>query len=444
MEDNNKKKLINEKITGRKMTPGRVGKIMLVAGVCGVVFGVTAALAFNAVSINTERRAAASETTAANVETMMPETTSAGNEKTGEDYLQESTAFVDAAETISDDNEQQTSVSESETIDPEEERKEFSDSVLSVLKDSVKLADPYLVAVVATSQTSTWFDNEAEDSESYSGVILSIDEHEILILTCITDTEGRSFKVRFKNGNVSDAYIKNISVNDGLAIIAVSSTDGISEETLDSVTPVEYCNTEELSNGDSIIAIGAPLGAIGSTAFGYIGYIRSDEPGIDCEQQVIYSEIKTNSSKGTFIIDHNGKLIGIVSGKASESGINAGVSRIISIAAFDSTIKSLIDGNKMAYMGIMGIDVNFDMRYNNIPEGVYVEEVIQGSPAYAAGIRRGDIIVNLNNRDVSDMASFMHIMKSVHPEDEAAVKVMRGSVGDEYNSLEYLITFGER
>ena len=85
------------------------------------------------------------------------------------------------------------------------------------------------------------------------------------------------------------------------------------------------------------------------------------------------------------------------------------------------------------------------MKYNSsIPEGVYLNDVIEDSPAYNVGIRRGDIIVSLAGRDIVDMDSFTRALNSCRPGQSVSLRVMRGSVNSEYHEMEYSVILGER
>ncbi len=564
MEEDKKKKLINETITGRKMTPGRVLKLALAAGICGVVFGTVSAFTFGYINNRLESRAALNESTAPETEselssaessaeaagssaagtepgsaagtkpgseagtTAASETGSAGSsedaagpgltdaaaesaaaegtgtessgtessgaessgaasseaESSGSTGSSESESQGSAAssgkdgkdETAADgktekegtenggkdkdggndesgkaENESSAGI-ETETAvpDPAELLRDpaFKDTFLSVLSESASYADRYLVSVTATSQEPSWFDTSMESSQTYSGVIISADKNEILILTTCTDIEQKSFKVIFRNGSTADAQFKQSSVTDGLAVFAVSASSGISEETLASIDPAEFGDTSLLKNGSPIIAVGAPMSIAGSCDFGNIGYIDPAEPAIDCSQEIFYSDICSNSEMGTFIIDPEGRLIGLASRETDESDAAAKLTRIISINSLDRVIRALSQGEKKAFLGVSGVSVDFNMKYSNVPEGVYVSNVIPDSPAYTAGIRRGDVIINvtdsISERHITDVDVLTRAVNSAKPGQAVTITIMRSSSGTEYREMNFGIVFGER
>ena len=114
------------------------------------------------------------------------------------------------------------------------------------------------------------------------------------------------------------------------------------------------------------------------------------------------------------------------------------------IDSVERVIQSLTAGSKKPLLGIMGIDVDFGMKYSSIPEGVYVSEVLNGTPAYNAGIRHGDVIISIADRQITDVASMSRILNSLKPGITTNVRLMRGSVNSEYKEIQFELTLGER
>ena len=70
----------------------------------------------------------------------------------------------------------------------------------------------------------------------------------------------------------------------------------------------------------------------------------------------------------------------------------------------NQTTKSKVDPDKQGYIGIKGVDVDGDMaKTYNMPEGVYISEVMQGGGAEKAGLEQGDIITKIDGSSVSGM-----------------------------------------
>ena len=481
MEQDNRKKLITEKITGRKLTPERLIRFAIIAALCGAVFGMTAAAAFGYVESGRKKQHAQAQTDAAvkNDEQIMQEsytvfaenasqggaqsiapdtegdTLPADSDHSGESVTDHSEASdIDQTEASAADHSgasgtDQTGASGAEEKDgtpfPDKDEEEYQRQLDMYLNRAASVIDSSLVSIAAAEQTETWFESAAEEIRYYSGVVLKIDEREILILTTGEKLDKKKLRVTFCNGSTLDGYFKQYSQTDGLTVIAVSATEGISEETLSAIKSVEYANTEELTCGDMIIATGSPIGVMGSIDFGTVAYISESEMHVDGEQYIFYSNISSDSEKGTFIVDFEGRLVGISTSEASRIGVASDITRIVGINSLRRVISSMLSGEKRTYLGINGTEVGFGMKYNSsIPEGVYLNDVIEDSPAYNVGIRRGDIIVSLAGRDIVDMDSFTRVLNSCRPGQSVSLRVMRGSVNSEYHEMEYSVILGER
>ena len=443
--EDNKKKLITETVTGRRLTPGRIVKYALLAAVCGIAFGAGSELAKNALdalyhAVDTET----SDEYAQETESVSPddENAPASDDSESDTPVGAGTKpDQPAAPARSDDTTESDAASDSTTLIDADT---INQAYLSIRSDTANAANDSLVTVTVTAQTNTWFDNEMESSDTYSGVILSIDDSEILILTPYINPDGKSIKVSFNNGSSADAQLKQNSSADQLSVIAVSASDGISGDTLGSIEAIGYGDISGVQKGTPVIAVGSPLGVPDSCSFGTIGYVSHSEMSIDCQQLVFYSDLCGNATKGTFIIDYDGKLIGVVSSEKSDIASSCGYTRIVGISSLDRTLKLLMSGVKKAYLGIYGMDVDFDMKYSSVPEGAYVYDVITGSPAYNAGIRHGDVITGISDRAVTDAASLSRALAALEPGIAVSVSIKRGSVNSEYKELKSELVLGER
>ena len=480
MEDGTKKKLINETVTGRRLTLRRILRYAVIAAVCGISFGAAAGLALEfsdeaidalRARVNQESAATAGaeqndvsggENAADNANVTIGTVPGAASDAgKAADASAGGGLSVDANGGNADGTGNPAALAGSDTGISDEsdinyyssnspypitagEDEKYKSQILSLMPDAAAKISDSLVAVNVTSQTNTWFDSELESTETYAGIILSIDDKEILILAPDFDADGRTVKVTFANGSSADAYLKQSSVTDGLSVVAVSAADGISSDTLDSIEAVEYGDVEKLAAGTAVIAVGAPLGIINSCSFGFVGYVSDAEPGVDCSQYVFYTDVADDASKGTFIIDYDGSLLGLASPASVYTASGSNYARIVGISSLERTINSLMAGSKKAALGIVGMDVDFDMRYSNVPDGVYVSDVVSGSPAYTAGIRHGDVITAVSERGVSDLASLSRILGSLKPGVSTTVKLMRGSVNSEYRELDFELILGER
>ncbi len=613
-EDN--KKLITEKITGRKMTAGRVVRSLVIALVCGLLFGLAAGAVFFAVGrlgdrLEAERAAQASQasqeslssSTAAGLaetetaEITEPEMSAEDNDSAGDISSDTSDAGQPGTETAAEDTQaldgteeaaQETALSEEsgdisgeaqdeepgaeendgspaevssgrhdesspeaqdgETAEADADasgKTEYTDTprdqdgtgtealaekedseegtavseeeraawIRDIRRHAVETGSRSVVAVNAISIGTTWFDSQAENTRTFAGLVIECTEQEYLVLTTAAATGTDRIRVDFGEGDITEAYVKQTSLRDELAVLGVPRTgdkdsngqdasrksgtgsnsskaaeeSGISGETEENtektetddrrrrlaqiqrggreetdtedadeagmsetdvseerVRPIAMADPESIFPGDPVVAIGAPLGVVHSYDFGDIGFISNAEPQMDTVENVYYADMRCNPEEGTFIINQEGELIGIASENRGDSGIDGSLARIVSISSLRDTVESLKEGRKLAFAGLQGFGVTADMTESGIPEGMYVLDVLTDGPAYNIGIKRGDIVTQINGETVTDMQSFSEAIRTMEPGAEAELTVKRGASAGEYREMNYTLTLTER
>ena len=498
-ENREKKSLITEKITGRKLTLSRAGKYTAVAAMCGAAFGLAAALTFCGVNMLSDMSYGAGDKTS-KADEQLHMTDMEGNDVmppvgSEPESMDETGVSIDPegsgeaadgivesqGQSVGDMSAGNTDINgdpdtNEDAISPADDgmtgqahgtnsggemnapgggtgtgdlnrdgddedavELSFSEMRASAIENSQK----YFVTVSATSTGTTWFDNEESNTETFSGVITTVGRNEILILTTSGAAQSESVRVKFHNGVSVDAFVKQFSNEDGLCVLAVSTESGLDEHMLDELEGIEFAARETIENGEPVIACGSPLGVSGSYSFGDIGYINDSEAGYDVSQRVAYTDALSDAGRGTFFIDYEGRLIGIAGTGTGSSGVDDGLSRIVTCYSLNDTVNALKAGEKIAYTGVMGADVTFDMKYSGIPEGCYVTGVDQDSPAYTAGIMRGDIISSVNGDEIGGMGDYQRAIRRLDPGASIEIILKRPAAG-EYRDMTFTVTAGER
>lgn len=480
--DNAKKSLITEKITGRKLTPDRILRLATTAAVCGIAFGLCASLTFCGVQAINRRAEAKAESEAASIAAAEAESRAAAEsmaESIAEEERKKAEAESEAGvlesqeETGTDgetaaDGANESAAAGTENTDPTPNangvttpgavnptgspipgggattEQEIMNRFVTVRRSSVEAIRECLVKVNVVSTEETWFEGAAENTETFSGLILDVDPKEILILTTADAAASEKRRVLFANGTTIEAYVKQVSTLDKLAVLAISPENGIGPAMLENLKCVEFAGIDSIASGTPVIAAGAPLGAADSYTFGDVGFVNPGETGIDSEQMVFYADLKTDAKHGTFVMDYNGKLAGIAADAGENVPVDERAARIISIGALSETIRNLKEGKKQPYAGITGITVDFDMRYNGIPEGMYIRDVAAASPAYEMAIRRGDIVQEINGKPVEDVSDYLKEIYRCQPGDGVVIKGKRAAYKGDYYDIEFTFTLGER
>ena len=489
MEEESKKKLINEKIVGRKVTFRRVLQYFVIAIICGLLFGFAAAAAFAGFG---KLRMKAEETLPAETEAQFSESTpgeipdgsvvseesstaevpsesetEAVNilpEKQSMEHTMEEEVSSEASEPQEEEtaetDESESEPEEMETVpseedggnreeDPETGLHDKAGALIMLQKEAVEKTLPYVVTVNAISTGTTWFESSAETTLAYAGIILDVTDQEILVLTTGGPADSETLQVVFADGRTEEAFVKQFSVRDDLAVLSVPLPEipedmEKTEETDHAVSGITPADSFAAGVGDPVIAIGAPLGVVNSCTFGSIGYVGESEPSLDAVQRILYADLRTNPDKGSFIINPDGELLGIASRENNKNGFDAGLSRIITIGSIKDTLDCLEAGEKQVYVGLEGFGVSGEMISNDIPQGMYITNVYADSPAYNAGIKRGDILTEMNGEEVTDAFDYANYVQGLHPEETVSVVVKRGSPDGEYRDISFMLSAGER
>lgn len=303
-------------------------------------------------------------------------------------------------------------------------------------------ADKGIVTVSAVKTNVDWFDNPVESAGQYAGVILAVNANEVVIFTGMESIEGAdSLRVIFGDGSTASCVVKQRDTVAEMAALSVSCAE-LSDSTKNWIKAIQLGNSYSLRNGDLLLAVGSPSGRVHSVKQGRVSYVAKGVQIPDGQTRVLYTDMDCDAKKGTYLLNMNGELVGWVTEQflTEESG---DVTMASPISEYKGTLQKLLNGVSMPYFGIMGQDVTESMQNEKMPQGVYVSEVIAGSPAYQAGILPGDIVTVFVDRPIISIRDFRNRLEEMESGNEIFVKIARRGI-DEYKEIEYNVTIGAR
>lgn len=332
------------------------------------------------------------------------------------------------------------------------------DGLLDV-SDIVDEVMPSIVAITNMSEVTyrTWFGQTAtQQSESCgSGIIVSQDEHYIYIATnnhVVSD--ATSITVQFIDETTVGAEVKGTDPGSDLAVVAVALED-MSADTIAAIHVAALGNSDELEVGEAAIAIGNALGYGQSVTTGVISALDrevtvSDEnTGATVTNELVQTDAAINpGNSGGALLNAKGEMIGINSVKYASTEVE-GVGYAIPINTASPIIEKLInrevvDESKAAFLGISGVGVSNSVAETyNMPEGVYLYQVTEGSPAEAAGLMAGDIITSFDGSDVITTSELENAMKYCAAGDQVEVIYQRQTEGA-YREYTATVTLGSK
>ena len=325
---------------------------------------------------------------------------------------------------------------------------DVSQVVKEVMPAIVSINNHYTEKMSYFGQTMT-----SEADASGSGIIVGQNDTELLIVSnyhVIADSD--ELTVQFVEGSEAKASIKGTDPDMDLAVIAVPIGD-VSGSTLQEIAVATLGNSDTLTVGEPAIAIGNSLGYGQSVTTGVISALnRSIQLSDGTDGTFIQTDAAINpGNSGGALLNMKGEVVGINSNKIGGSAVE-GMGYAIPISAASPIIAELMlkeTKNKVAeeergYLGISGISVTQEVSAAyGMPEGVYISQVYENTAAAAAGLRKGDIIVEFDGDKISSMDTLQKALEFYAKGDVVDVTVMSPGIGG-YESRTVELTLGNK
>ena len=328
--------------------------------------------------------------------------------------------------------------------------------VESDVSDVVEKVMPAMVSIVNNfTETANVFGQQytQEEAASGSGIIVGKTDDELLIVSNNHVVESAdTLTVTFIDGSEAQAQVKGLDSDMDLAVIAVSLND-LSDDTKNAITVATLGSSDDLKLGEPVIAIGNALGYGQSVTNGIVSALNRE---ITLENGSTGTFIQTNAAinpgnSGGALLNMNGEVIGINSNKIGGTTVE-GMGYAIPITSASPIIADLMERqtrtkvaeDEVGYIGISQQEVTSQIsQMYNMPEGIYVVSVEEGSAAANAGIMKGDIITKFDGSSISSYSDLQKTLQYYAAGDSATITVQRPQNG-EYVSVELNLTLGSR
>ena len=335
--------------------------------------------------------------------------------------------------------------------------------VESDVSDVVEKVMPAMVSIVNNfTETANVFGQQytQEEAASGSGIIVGKTDDELLIVSNNHVVESAdTLTVTFIDGSEAQAQVKGLDSDMDLAVIAVSLND-LSDDTKNAITVATLGSSDDLKLGEPVIAIGNALGYGQSVTNGIVSALNREitlENGsTGLENGSTGTFIQTNAAinpgnSGGALLNMNGEVIGINSNKIGGTAVE-GMGYAIPITSASPIIADLMERqtrtkvaeDEVGYIGISLQEVTSQIsQMYNMPEGIYVLSVEEGSAAANAGIMKGDIITKFDGSSISSYSDLQKMLQYYAAGDSVTITVQRPQNG-EYVSVELNLTLGSR
>ena len=259
--------------------------------------------------------------------------------------------------------------------------------------------------------------------------------------------------VQLSDESTVNCEIQGTVVTNDLAVVKVELKN-IEQDTLDVIKVATVGDSEALKVGEPTIAIGNALGYGQSVTTGVVSALGRTVSTTDSttgatitNTNLIQTDAAINpGNSGGALLNSKGEVIGINSVKYADTDVE-GIGYAIPMSDAMDIINQLIENGAVtdaqtAYLGIQGNDVSSSVSSAyGIPEGVYVHEVIAGSGAEDAGIRKGDIITGLDGQSVASMDILKGMLEAYEAGDTVTLTIERlGESGYEEKQVDVVLS----
>ena len=311
-----------------------------------------------------------------------------------------------------------------------------------------------MVTVTGVSSNIDWFNDVEESKNQASGVVIANNNKNLLVLadySPLKKAESLTMTFSYLDGttgrNVSvPAELKDQDPTSGLAVISVNLSD-IPAEIMESengiqIAPLGSSNVRNII-GTPVIALGSPMGSNGSVGYGMISAVGSQNSQADTNYKYLQTDIYGSQNAGGVLFNLQGQVIGMITGQKSGLDLKNSVAAI-GISEIKKSVEKMSNGEKIAYLGINGIDVT-DEAYEElgVPYGAFVKDVEMNSPSMQAGIQQGDVLVDFEGRSIRNYNDYITALMQAEAGSTVNLKVMRAAMG-EYKEMNIRVTLDER
>ncbi|HHV11320.1 MAG TPA: trypsin-like serine protease [Clostridiales bacterium] len=328
--------------------------------------------------------------------------------------------------------------------------------VVADVSDVVAKVMPSIVAINSTVTTTEYdFFGRSYDRESQgsgSGIIIGQDGSTLYIATNNHVISGATnVQIIFADDSTATGTIKGADANSDLAVVTVDMK-GLSQDTTAAIKIATLGDSEDVKAGEMAIAIGNALGYGQSVTVGYISAVNRTVDINGQTMTLLQTDAAINpGNSGGALLNAAGQVIGINSIKYASEEIE-GMGYAIPISKAVPIINELMNREVVAAgeQGFLGIDASTAQEVTqayaerfNMPIGVYVNDIIENSPAEEAGLKQGDIITGLDSSKIETIDDLVNAL-SFKKAGQKVNLVIQAKENGEYVGKTLNVTLGKK
>lgn len=322
-----------------------------------------------------------------------------------------------------------------------------SSNVASVVNEVM----PSVVSITSTIQSSNYYGFGTQESEGAgSGFIVAKTKDNLMIATnnhVVSD--ATSLTVGFVDDTTAKATVVGTDSSADLAVISVKIKD-IKDPTASKIKVATLGSSDDLKVGEEVVAIGNALGYGQSVTTGVVSAKNREVSLTDGTMNLLQTDAAINpGNSGGVLINMDGQVVGINNAKLEDTSVE-GMGYAIPITTAKTILTDLMNASSVstkdaAFLGVVGRDINES--YSSalgIPSGIYVSQVVSGSPAEKAGISAGDVITKFEGNNVSTMSGLKEKLALKKANTKVKITFKRANQSGTYEEKTVTVTLGKK
>ena len=322
-----------------------------------------------------------------------------------------------------------------------------SSNVASVVNEVM----PSVVSITSTIQSSNYYGFGTQESEGAgSGFIVAKTKDNLMIATnnhVVSD--ATSLTVGFADDTTAKATVVGTDSSADLAVISVKIKD-IKDSTASKIKVATLGSSDDLKVGEEVVAIGNALGYGQSVTTGVVSAKNREVSLTDGTMNLLQTDAAINpGNSGGVLINMDGQVVGINNAKLEDTCVE-GMGYAIPITTAKTILTDLMNASSVstkdaAFLGVVGRDINES--YSSalgIPSGIYVSQVVSGSPAEKAGISAGDVITKFEGNNVSTMSGLKEKLALKKANTKVKITFKRANQSGTYEEKTVTVTLGKK
>ncbi|MDR9435704.1 MAG: Do family serine endopeptidase [Thiohalophilus sp.] len=262
---------------------------------------------------------------------------------------------------------------------------------------------------------------EREETNLGSGVIIS--EQGYILTNNHVISGAEEIRIALPDQRSANATVVGTDPDTDLAVLKVE---------LDALPVITLGRSDQLRVGDVVLAIGNPFGVGQTVTSGIVSATGRNMLGISTFENFIQTDAAINpGNSGGALITAHGELIGINTAIFSRSGGSQGIGFAIPTSLARDVMQQIIEHGevKRGWLGVAIQNINDNLAesldLDEDQKGVIITSILNQGPADDAGLQPGDVITQINDKAVTDVANALDIISNHRPGDRITINIIR-------------------